>query len=123
MNPRRVTRHLRLVVYVTCALAVLYLWGRFDLYRLPEVGCSPLLRFTPGDTLLLDRRPRNLFVDDAVLVRGDDGLLYLAKVTDLADDRAWVETDAPDCPGRDSDQFGWVAAEDTSARVLMVWPW
>jgi len=96
---------------------------RFDVYPLPDEGCSPVSRFGPGDALLLDRRPRLAERGDALLVRSDDGMLHLVVVTQVRGGELWVETNAPTCPGRDSDEFGWVGAEDVAARVLMPLPW
>ena len=123
MNPRRLVVHLRRIVLVTCAVGFAYLWMRFDVYELPDQGCSPVARFGPGDTLLLDRRPRPAETGDALLVHGDDGLLHLVVVTEVREGEVWVQSDAPSCPGRDSDEFGWVATEDVAARVLMPLPW
>ena len=125
MNPRTLTPHLRRIAYLLAGMGVIYLYLRFDTRRLPEEGCSPLLRFAPGDRLLIDQRPEGFAVGDAVLVQADDGILYLALVRRLRseDQELWVQTDAPDCPGRDSDDFGWVPVEEAVARVIMVWPW
>ncbi len=131
MNPRPLSRHLRNLCLLVAALGLIYLWMRFETYDLPESGCSPLLRFGPGDTLLLDRRPEDLAVGDALLFQGPDGLLYLAAVAAVGGEEGgvvapgalWLETDSPECPGRDSDQFGWIAPEQVRARVVMVWPW
>lgn len=127
MNPRPLLRPIRRAMYVACAAMLLYLFLRFDLHRLPEEGCSPLLRFVAGDDLLLDRRPGRIEPGEALLVQGDDGLLYLVAVERVREGEAgrelWVQTDAPDCPGRDSDELGWVPEDRVAARVAMVWPW
>lgn len=123
MSPRRLVVHLRRVVLTVCLVALGYLWIRFDVYPLPDAGCSPVARFGPGDTLLLDLRPRAAEVGDALLVRGDDGLLHLVVVTRVRPGEVWVGTDAPSCPGPGSEEFGWVASGDVAARALMALPW
>lgn len=119
MSPVGAVRQFRRFSYLVAGLAALYLVFRFDIYRLPASGCSPILRFSPGQNLLLDRNPRPAQVGDALVVAGDDGLLYLGVVERVDGDRAWVETDAPGCPGRGSSDFGWVEPGQISARVLM----
>ena len=131
MNPARLAPHLRRIVLLITALAALYLFLRFDVYVLPREGCSPLSRFDAGDRLLLDRRPPGYGVGDAVLARGEDGLLYLGIVTRVRPEGAepeavtalWIETDVPDCPGRDSDELGWIETGEVAARIVMEWPW
>jgi hypothetical protein len=131
LNQRRLARHLRWGAMLIAAVGGLYLWMRYDSYGLPTEGCSPLARFALGDNLLLDRQPPGFHLDDAVLVRGDDGLLYLGKVTATRPENAepseveaiWIQTDVPGCPGRDSDEFGWVELDAVAARIVMVWPW
>ena len=66
-----------------------------------------------------------------MLVHGDDELLYLGVVSRVrpagadsgAVEELWIETNVPGCPGRDSDEFGWVRVEDVAARIVMEWPW
>lgn len=129
MNPRLLQRHLRLLTLLLAAAGVLYLFQRYETFGLREEDCSPLLRFAPGDDLLLDRWPRSLRRDDALLFSGPDGELYLGIVRAVREAQGgegsalWIETDAPDCPGKDSDELGWIAARDVQARVLMAWPW
>lgn len=131
MNQRKLLRHVRLACWLLAGLLVFHLFQRYDTYELPDAGCSPLLRFAPGDTLLLDRSPPGYHRDDAVLFAAGDGLLYLGVVTRTRPDGAgpgdvrglWVETDAPECPGKDSDELGWISVEDVGARVVLVWPW
>ena len=128
MNPRRLTRHLRYACLALAGLGVAYLFVRYSRFALPEEGCSPLLRFAPGEALLVDHRPPLLSAGDAVFFRGPGGVLYLGSIartresasTDL---QLWIETDAPDCPGTDSHDLGWVPASDVEARVMLAWPW
>lgn len=131
MNIRKLQHTLRRATWIIAACGVLYLLLRYDNQALPANGCSPLRRFAAGNSLLCDRRPTGYEVGDAVMVHGPDGLLYLGAVTRVrpigasrADvQEVWVETDASDCPGKDSEDFGWIVREDCSARVLFAWPW
>jgi len=131
MNVRKMQMSLRRATWVIAACGVLYMLMRYDNQVLPPGGCSPLRRFAAGNSLLCDRQPSGYAEGDAVMVYGPDGLLYLAAVTKVRPEGAarsevqelWVETDASDCPGKDSNDFGWVAHEDCSARVLFAWPW
>lgn len=126
MDPRKLIPHARRVVLLVACVSLIYLWTRFEMYGLPRDGCSPLSRFSPGDRLLLDRRGEPVR-DQAVLVRGPDDVLYLGKVTRLRDGEAgldvWIETDAPRCPGTDSDELGWIPEQDRVASVVLIWPW
>ncbi len=130
MNPRRIARTLR---YATLALAALgfgYLGLRYDLLSLPEDSCSPLVRFPAGSRLLIDVRPPGLGQDDALLVRGPDGQLYLGRVTRVRPEGAsrsaaeafWLETDNASCPGASSEQFDWVPRVRVVGRVLLALP-
>lgn len=125
LNPRRLQRHLRIFCLAIAAAGVFYLYSRYDLYTLPEEGCSPLLRFSPGNRLLLDRNPPAWRPDDAGLFSGPDGRLYLGIVRQVRagaeGEEFWLDTDAPACPGSDSDEFGWIPAGHLRARVMMAW--
>ena len=131
VNQRKLLRHLRRLSFLLVVLGAFYLYQRYDLHDLPEEGCSPVLRFSTGDRLLLDRSPGAFHPGDAVLFSGPDGVLYLAAIdrTRPADaapgavEELWLETDDPDCPGADSDDFGWIPVADVRARILLVWPW
>jgi len=131
VNIRKLQASLRRVTWLLAACGVLYLIMRYDNQGLPANGCSPLRRFAAGNSLLCDLRPSGYEVGDAVMIHGPDGMLYLALVTEVrpeggargAVEELWVETDASDCPGKDSHDFGWVAREDCASRVLFAWPW
>lgn len=128
MNPRRLIPHLRYASLALACIGVAYMVMRYSRFELPEAGCSPLLRFTPGEALLVDHRPPLLTPGDAVFFRGPDARLYLGLIARTrgsagSDLELWIETDDPDCPGTDSDDLGWVAASDVEARVMLAWPW
>lgn len=123
LNPRRLQRHLRILCLAAAAAGVFYLYTRYDLYTLPEEGCSPLMRFSPGNRLLLDRNPPRWERGDAGLFAGPDGRLYLGIVREVRGEprELWLETDADGCPGADSDEFGWIPVDRLRARVMMAW--
>lgn len=125
MNLFRVRRNLRRGTYVAAALGLGYLGLRFEFHTLPAQGCSPLVRFGPGTSLLLDRRPPSYGVDDAFLFRAPDGLLYLARAERVrpADGAIWALVDNSECAGSGSERFGWILPEQCVARVMMPWPW
>lgn len=116
-------RRLRLALWVLALAGLGYLALRFDNLTLPG-GCSPLLRYAPGNRLLLDRRFRALEPGDAVLFRGGEQLLLglVERVEDHPARRFWLVTDAPDCPGSASPELGWIPREDVVARIVLVWP-
>lgn len=140
MNQRaiqRLQRNLRRLSWVIALGAVAYLAWRFETLTLPAGGCSPLFRFQAGQTLLTDRHPSTLAIGDAVLYRAS-GQVLLGSIEELRGagrqpisplasnpwpHSLWLVTDAPDCPGADSRELGWIPVEDLAARVLLVWPW
>ena len=130
VNLRKLQRRLRWGTWIASACCVAYLFLRYDFMTLPETGCSPLLRFTTGNRLLLDRWASEYVAGDAILFRGPDGLVFVGAVARISageagveDGALWVTTDNPDCPGQDSDDFGWIARESLAARIVLVWPW
>ncbi len=130
VDPRRLQRRLRNLCLLVAALCVGYLAWRYDTQTIPVGGCSPLMRFGPGNRLLVDQRPRGLRVGDALLFRGE-GRLLLGAVERVRPDGAaptrvdavWMVGDNPQCPARDSGQLGWIDVGQVAGRVLMVWPW
>ena len=129
VNLRRLQRRLRWGTWIASACCVAYLFMRYDFMTLPEDGCSPLLRFTTGNRLLLDRWPSQYAAGDALLFRGPDGRLFVGVVArrrgaerGVDDGALWIVTDNPDCPGADSGDFGWIERESCAARIVLVWP-
>lgn len=119
---RSTVARLRRLVWIVAIAAVGYLYLRFDNLTLPA-GCSPLLRFAPGNRLLLDLRPGELAAGDAVVFEDGSGtlLLGLVEATD-PEEGHWLVTDNPDCPGRASGELGWIPARSIAARILFAWP-
>lgn len=125
-NPQALLQPARRVIYLLAALGVVYLIWRFELVRLPNEGCSPLLRVGAGDLLWFDQRPSQLGEGDVVLFEGPGGALLLGEIR--ADDEAdrpkvpgafWIRTDRPDCPGFDSVELGWIPRERVHGRMLL----
>lgn len=127
MTPKRLMGLLRRVVMVLVLAGAGYLLVRFDGMRLALDSPSPLLRFSPGDSLLLDRYPQGIEVDDSVLYAGPDGRHHLGLILELRKvegvTQFWLGHDAPDLVAPDSRTLGWVDGEWIVGRVIMVWPW
>lgn len=117
---RALLKAMRRGTLLTALGVAIYLGSRFDVVTLPEVGCSPVSRYSPGSRLLVDRRPPFWSLGDCVFVAGADDLVHLVllgsenQVGDF-----WVETDMPDCPGPDPALLGWVKPSELLGRVVM----
>ena len=129
-------RRVRVVLYVLTAGCLAVLALRYETIRLPEEGCSPLVQFTPGKRLLLDRW-RGPKAGDAVLFHSGTDLL-LGRVQAPPDDlpeklpsswsafddqHLWIVGDAPDCPALDSRTLGPIDRSDVAAVVAAGLPW
>ena len=123
MDPRAHLRRARIALLVSVVLGAGYLASRFTLITLPEEGCSPVSRFSPGDHLLVDSRPRPLAPGDAVLVRDPRQTLQLTLVEVVhPETRAlWCRGDDSACPGFGSEASGWIPATAVAGRVLLGW--
>lgn len=122
-DPRDVLRRARVVLLVAVVVGAGYLASRFTLITLPAAGCSPVSRFTAGDHLLVDSRPRPLAPTDAVLVRDPGGVLQLTLVEIVHPETGalWCGGDSAECPGFGSAAAGWIPATDVAGRVLLGW--
>ncbi len=124
MDQAKLLRRIRRATLLLAAAGALYLYTRFELLTLPEAGCTPVLRYTPGSSLLLDTRPRPLQPGDGVVFDAGNGSTSIALVRELREDgAAWLVTDAPDCPAADSDALGWIPADRLLARVVFAAAW
>ena len=117
---KRLLRLMRRGTTIFALGMALYMGQRFDLLKLPELGCSPVSRFSPGARLLVDRRPPEWRSDDCVFVASSDGAVHLVFLGSKNEDgHFWTQTDMPDCPGVDAEQLGWVNPDDLMGRVIM----
>ena len=124
---KRVVFWARIGVVLVAFLGFWYLSQRFEMVKLPEDACSPLVSFEAGVSLLVDRRPEKLYLDDAVLFELPDGALGLGRIcvppgmppgTLRTEAGYWILGDAPDCDTPDSQEYGAIAPEAVAARVL-----
>lgn len=105
-------------------LGALYLVWRIETLRLPSGGCSPVLRYSPGALLLLDGKPPGFHAGDVVLFEADGtDTLYLGVIEREEEERFWILTDNPICPGTDSDELGWIPRTAVRGRALLALPW
>ncbi len=127
MKPNQIVRFLRRVVFMVALIGVGYLALRYEGFQLDERRCSGLLRFSPGDALLVDRFPRDLDRGQVIVFYGPAGLRHLALIQRVrqgaASDEYWVGGDVLDCPTVGSEQMSWLVPEQVHGRVIMVWPW
>lgn len=124
MTPAGVQRIVRRLTLALAAAGGLYLYTRFSLLTLPESGCTPVMRFAPGTTLLLDQRPAEFLVDDGVLFEAEPGVIALGVVGEVrADGAAWITVDAVDCPAASSAELGWIPRGRIAARVIFATSW
>ena len=124
MTPAKIQRVVRRLTLLLAAAGGLYLYTRFSLLAVPREGCTPVLRFAPGTTLLLDTRPRPLRPADEVLFRVDETTNSLGIVREVREDGAlWIAIDASNCPAPSSEQLGWIPASRIAARVVFPLGW
>lgn len=124
---RKILFWIRVGVVLVAFGALWHLSQRFELVKLPEDSCSPLTSFEPGISLLVDRQPEALYLDDAVLFELPGGALGLGRITTppgsppgtLSTQAGyWILGNAPDCDAPDSQEHGAIAREAIVARVL-----
>lgn len=116
--------------YAALAVAILGFYliaSRYELLQLPAESCSPIQAFEPGDHLLIDRNPPQLFLGDEVFFRTPEGELALGRIevppgtpegTERVERGYWVVRDATNCSTPDSQSLGPVADDAIIARVL-----
>jgi hypothetical protein len=123
MAPEQLLRSLRRIAYVLAGTGTLYLFVRYDLFDVPEVGCSPVVGVAPGARLLLDSWAEDARVDDVVLFRDANGALHIGRIVEpgeaLGPEAVWIGGDDPDCPGYESAASGAVPRGAIRARVLV----
>jgi len=124
VKPAQVQRVVRRVTFALAAAGGLYLYSRFSLMVMPEEGCTPLQRYAPGTSLLLDQQPSGLEAGNAVLFESTPGVISLGEIGELRPDGSlWITTDATECPGASSEQLGWIAKDRIAARVVFAASW
>ncbi len=118
---------LRIAVIVFAFFGLWRLTMRYELVKLPEDACSPVSSYEPGTSLLVDRSPEALFLDDVVLFALPDGGLGIGRVTTppgsdpgtlRTEAGYWLLGDAPDCNVPDSRDHGTFPEQTITARVL-----
>ena len=118
-NPKQWMAWIRRGTLVVSLLGLLWIVSRFRTYGLEgDPGVLPM-RYEPGQTLLIDMRPRPAEIGDAWFVRTPDGTLALGVVQALEEERmAMLFGRVPFDPAH----WTWVPKGDGQARVLMVLP-
>lgn len=117
---RTLLKAMRRFTLIVAFSVAIYLGSRFDVLTLPDVGCSPVSRFSPGARLLVDRRPPMWAVGDCVFVPGPDGMVHLVLLGSRnGAGEFWTETDTSDCPGPEPDVLGWLKPDELLGRVVM----
>ena len=118
-DPRSLLPKLRRVLWVVCALLAVWLVTRFRPFRVAGDPAVVPMRFEPGQTLLLDLRPRAPHIGDAWLVRTESGQLALGIVQDLRDGALGMGFGRAVDP---APTWIWVPIAHAEARVLMALP-
>lgn len=118
-DPRKLLRVTRRVTLVLAVLGTAYLFWRYQLLRLPDGSCSPLLRYSAGAQLIVDQRPGEYAVGDAVFFEGPDERVYLGAIERLEPSGVRIGTDNEACPGQGSDEFGVLPRSALRGRVIL----
>ena len=118
-DPRRLLPILRRVTLIVSGLLVLWMVSRFRTFSLEGEAEILPLRFEPGQTLLLDTRPREPQVGDAWIVRTPGGNLALGVVRALEGERVGMEFGRKMAPAKD---WLWLGRGEVRSRVLMPLP-
>jgi hypothetical protein len=121
VTKQRVLAILRRMTWIFAAGGAIYLWGRYDLIRLPGEGCSPLLSLRPESILWVDRNAREIRAGDVLFFSQANGSLGFGRVSKLKASPLgfWILADNPECSAKDSTDFGWVQASAIQARMVM----
>ena len=107
----------RLTLFLALS-GLFYLYWRFELLSMPDHGCSPLMRFSPGSSLLVDKHPREYVTGDAAFFLSPRGSLHLGVVESVGRDGYWLSTDNPACEGEGSDELGVIVEARMQGRIL-----
>lgn len=120
---RSALKIIRRYTVLAAIVGLVYIATRFEFSQLPEDRCCPLVRFAPGDRLVIDGRPGPASVGDAVLIQTQSGAKHLCRIDQVRDEdgRLWCVTDNAECPGFSSDAAGWIDPRAVTGRVLLSW--
>ena len=120
---RKTLKLVRRYTFLAAAVGLVYIVTRFEFIELSEKRCSPLTRFAPGDSLVVDARPGSVSEGDAVLVMTQGGAKHLCLIDSVRgeDGHLWCISNNQDCPGFTSEDAGWVDPRAVTGRVLMSW--
>ncbi len=118
-DPRRYLPILRRVTLLICGLLVIWIISRFRTFGLEGDPAILPMRFEPGQTLLLDTRPRAPIVGDAWLVRTPEGNLALGIVRALDGEKVGMEFGRTIAKPQD---WLWLDLGQVRSRVLMPLP-
>ena len=117
--PRRILFWVRRAVLLLSLLGILWLVSRFRAYGLSGEAAILPMRFEPGQTLLIDQRPRPPVVGDAWFVRTPDGALALGIVQALSEEAMAMLFGRA---GFDAEHWIWIPKDQAQARVLFALP-
>ena len=113
-------RKARIATLASAICGALYLGFRFDLVTLPAAGCSPVSKFAPGVTLLVDRWADDWGDGNSVFVEDGSGSGHLGSIRSHDSPDRWVVTsDSEDCPTRYPAEENPIHANLILGRVLM----
>ena len=119
--PLRWLPRIRLAIVALALLATGWIVSRFEVLRLPDEACSPLLRFSAGAVLFVDGRPPSYGVGDAVFFTDATGALRLARIDARVEEGSsrWIlVTDNAACPSPASGELGPIDEAAMRGRVL-----
>ncbi len=134
MKPSFLLRRARVATWCLVLGISFYAVWRFELVRLPEGSCSPLLAVSAGERLWIDLHPDEVRPGDVVLFGDPAGESLLlgrveippaslpAEALDaLARGALWIVGDHPSCPARDSRLLGPIPRDGVAGRLLFAW--
>lgn len=120
LGQRRLLRAVRVLTLLIAGYYAISLGTRYELLSLPEEGCSPVARYSPGTRLLVDRRSPHWEVGDCVFVEDGAGATHLVILAEVnADGLYWTSTDVEGCPGVSASELGWLGENELLGRVVM----
>jgi hypothetical protein len=113
-DPLRARPLLQRVMWLATIAAVAYLVWRFDSVVVP-VGADESFGLRPGERLLVDRYPREVYAGDYVFQVDAGGVRRLVRIEGVHNDAAHVALGA-------GGHTTAVPRESVVARVILIWP-